>query len=63
MELARGVRHAGLRIAFVLAALLTGLIGWGEVSALTALIGRLFFFLFLVLFAVSLMSGNGVSAP
>jgi len=48
-------------LSFVFASLVSGAVGWGEVSASTRLIGRLFFILFLVLFAASLMSGNGVS--
>ena len=50
-------------LTFVFAALLSGIIGWGEVSAPTGLIGRVFFFMFLVFFAVSLMSDTGVTAP
>jgi len=48
-------------LSFIFASLVSGAVGWAEVSANTRLMGRLFFILFLVLFAVSFMSGTGVS--
>jgi len=49
-------------LLFVFAALISGAFGWGEVSATVSLAGRIFFFLFLVLLAASLLGGAGVSA-
>ena len=50
-------------LLFVFATLMSGAVGWGEVSPGTRFAGRLFFFLFLVLFAASLFGGPGVSLP
>jgi len=46
---------------FVFAALASGAVGWGEVSAPTGLVGRILFFVFLLLFAVSLTNGIGTN--
>ncbi|WP_431283650.1 DUF1328 domain-containing protein [Humitalea sp. 24SJ18S-53] len=48
-------------LIFLVVALISGVLGFGGVASASAGIARVLFFLFLVLFAVSLLTGRGVS--
>ncbi|WP_424810420.1 DUF1328 domain-containing protein [Roseococcus sp. YIM B11640] len=48
-------------IIFLVVALIAGVLGFGGVASTATGIARVLFFVFLVLFAVSLLTGRGVS--
>lgn len=48
-------------LVFLVIALVAGVLGFGGVSASAGGIARVLFFVFLVLFAVSLITGRGVA--
>lgn len=48
-------------IIFLVVALIAGVLGFGGVASTATGIARILFFVFLVLFAVSLLTGRGVS--
>jgi uncharacterized membrane protein YtjA (UPF0391 family) len=49
-------------IVFIVIALIAGVLGFGVVAGTAATIAKVFFFLFLVLFVVSLLLGRRVTA-
>jgi len=48
-------------IIFLVVALIAGLLGFGGIASTATGIARVLFFIFLVLFAVSLLAGAGFS--
>jgi len=46
-------------ILFLVVALIAGVLGFGGIASRAAGIARILFFIFLVLFAVALLSGQG----
>lgn len=48
-------------IIFLVVALIAGLFGFGGIASTATGIARVLFFIFLVLFAVSLLTGRGFS--
>ncbi|HEV7456109.1 DUF1328 domain-containing protein [Roseococcus suduntuyensis] len=51
----------GWSITFLVVALIAGVLGFGGIASTAAGIARILFFVFLVLFAVSLLTGRGVT--
>lgn len=47
-------------IIFLVVALIAGLFGFGGIASTATGVARVLFFVFLVLFAVSLLAGHGV---
>lgn len=48
-------------IIFLVVALIAGVMGFGGIASTATGIARVLFFIFLVLFAISLIAGRGVS--
>jgi len=48
-------------IIFLVVALIAGVLGFGGIASTATGIARILFFVFLVLFAISLLTGRGVS--
>jgi uncharacterized membrane protein YtjA (UPF0391 family) len=48
-------------IIFLVVALIAGVLGFGGIASTATGIARILFFVFLVLFAVSLLTGRGVT--
>ncbi|WP_191084537.1 DUF1328 domain-containing protein [Roseococcus microcysteis] len=48
-------------ITFLVVALIAGVLGFGGIASTATGIARILFFVFLVLFAVSLLTGRGVT--
>ena len=49
-------------LVFLVIAIVAGLLGFGVISFAAAGVAKIFFFLFLILFLVSLIRGRGVRA-